>query len=624
MKTLYRLKPRVKLLKDFYVLDTETGTRYPDGSIQWKLHGRPESFQFGVIYGHNYCEVFKDIDEIRQALMHPRFKDKYIFMHNAEYDLNVLYDNIYKFDPNCVFNGKFICASNTSAKFADSTNIFGKIKLAEVGKMLGIRKPDLGDSNLFSVDGVGPAEINRCIKDCEITYEGLISIFTSAGDMKITQASLSMTYFRRFHQPHDIEYNENVNFFYDSYYGGRTEVFKLGPTNSSVEDVNSMYPYWMMKARFPNPKFLKCEISQGWQQSEFIKYFLNQILPTHEGLVYCTVKHKETDYGFLPTKIYKSGTQQRKCNSDKGKLVFPVGIFSGCWNLPEIRFALEKGTIEIVYIERIVYSQGMPSPFETYVKTLYGERLQAEKDNNAFQKYRVKIFMNSLYGKFAQRIDEETTYIDDVYDQWENIREMQVQGRVKKLMLFNSDPAIRKDAMLVLKSSKNITCSYAIPSFASYVTSYGRIMLLEKMLQYHGRKVTYCDTDSVFFENAVGIESEFHLGGWKLEDKIVTQINGLKDYKYVYYDKKKDVWVNDHNLKGVPKSADYIDGECQDIETRDFLPVGVYSYHNLLKTKEALRRNLSPGVLTKRIKKLKGTYDKRIVLSDGETKPIFL
>src|SRR3972149_788711 len=178
--------------------------------------------------------------------------------------------------------------------------------------------------------------------------------------------------------------------------------------------------------------------------------------------------------------------------------------------------------------------------------------------------------------------------------------------KLKQLMLFNH---IRNDAFLILHSNKGWTCSYSIPSFASYITSGGRVALLEKMLEYENRKIVYCDTDSVFFANSVGVENEYNLGGWKMEEKIVTEILGLKNYKYQYIDKLGNL-VKKHPIKGIPEKADFLDG--------------VYSYENLLKTKEALRRNLKPGVLIKRIKKLKGGYDKREVLSNGETKPIHL
>lgn len=577
---LRRLQPRRVLLKDFYVFDTETGKRNKDGSIQWHLNGRPESFIFGVIYGHNYQRIIYSVDEFKEAFKEDRFKNKIIFAHNAQYDLNTIYGNIYEFDREAIFNGKFICATNGVCRFADSSNIFGKIKLAKIGEMLGIKKPDLGDQNLFSKNGVTKDEINRCVTDCQIVYDGLIEIFHAASDIKITQASLSMTYFRRFHQPYDIEYNGLVNTFFDSYFGGRTEAFKIGKTHSSVIDANSMYPYIMKNISFPNPKYLKEENNIS------IKYFINQILPHYEGNAEIEVEHKATKFGFLPYK------------NDQGKLLFPVGKFKGCWNMPEIRFALERGAIKIKRIGRVVYAERMPSPFQSFVDTLYIERF---KTQNPFEIHRIKIFMNSLYGKFAQKIDEDVIYIDDIEKKWDTIQHYQAKGLFKKLIMFNKE---RMDAFLILKSSKFFTIPHAIPSFSSYITTGARIHLLKQMIALEGHNVVYCDTDSVFFENAINIENETDLGGWKIEDKIVTGIYGLKNYTYI--DKEG---LERHRIKGVPSKA---------IETGH----NFFEYENLLNTKEALRRGLLPGILTKRTKQISGKYDKRIVLENGETKPI--
>jgi len=573
-------------------MDTETGVKHKDGSIQWLLRGRPDAFQFGVIYGHNYTKVIYTLKEFHETLLEPRFKNRYVFGHNIIYDLNVLYDNIYAIDPTAVFNGKFICATNGNCRFADSMNVFGRVPLKKIGEMLGIKKPDLGDQNMFSKHGIGKDEINRCVQDCVITWEGLINIFQGAGDMKITGPSLAMSYFRRFHQPHNIDYNENVLHFFDSYYGGRTEAFKIGATNASVIDVNSMYPWVMRNATFPNPKYLKTE------NQVFPSHFYNQILPHYEGLIYCQVFHNtETPYGFLPYK--------RALGSGGNKLIFPVGRFKGCWCFPEIRYALECGAIEIENIERVVYAERMPSPFESYVDTLFEQKLKASLpgSGNQFEVDRVKHLLTDLYGKFAQKIDEESIYIADIDKEYDRIKQSQLDGTFKKLVMFNPE---RSDAFLILKSGKAYTIPHQIPSFASYITSLARVHLLKQMIALHTRKVVYCDTDSVFFEIAAGVESEKQLGGWKLESKIVTEIRGLKNYSY-YKVGTPDTVIE--RIKGVPAKA---------VKGAD----GVYRYSNLMNTKEALRRGLEPGVLTERTKVMRGKYDKRVVFENGETKPI--
>ena len=212
--------------------------------------------------------------------------------------------------------------------------------------------------------------------------------------------------------------------------------------------------------------------------------------------------------------------------------------------------------------------------------------------------------MNSLYGKFAQRIDEETIYIRNVEKEMDFIQECQRKNKFIKLQMFNHE---RLDAFLIKKSSKNINLSYSIPSFASYITSFSRVHLLKKLLQLKNNGVVYCDTDSVFFEIDTSDADSKELGGWKIEAKIITEIRGLKNYKYIDPQTLKEKL----RLKGVPKNA---------VQTSE----NSFEYTNLMKPKEALRRNRDSGVLTKRTKTILGLYTKRIVLPDGNTKPIIL
>lgn len=582
MKRLHRLTPKVNQPKDFYVLDTETGEQ--EGKwIQWKLKARPEAFQFGVIHGYNYTKIFRNRKTMIQHLqLDPRFKDKYVFAHNMEYDGTVLYDNIYKFDPNAIFNGRLICFTNGHCRFADSMNIF-KTSVATLGELIGTAKTKLGNAKMRS-KSIGKSEINRCVIDCQIVWDALFSIFQQAGDVKITQASLSLIYYRRFHQPMHIDFDEkNVASFWDSYYGGRTEVFKLGPTHASVIDLNSAYPFAMKYCKFPNPKYLKVE------KSITTDYLINNLFPHYEGCVYATVKHKKTWIGYLPVKM-------------DNKLCFPTGTFKGCWNFNELKFALDQKAVTIISIKKVVYADRMPSPFESYVDKLYAERMASK---NEFEIFRIKIFMNSLYGKFAQRIAEESIYIEDIKKSLPMIRQHQKNGTFKSLQLFNPK---RNDAFMVISSKKGQHVSHSIPSFASYITSYVRVIVLKQLLKMKSCRPVYCDTDSIFYEIDRGFKNSYELGGWKKESKIVYQIDGLKNYHYKDL-KKADEMI--HRIKGVPKKATLVD-------------TNTFEYYDLMKTKEALRRGLVAGVLTKRKKVITSKYDKRQVFDGGATKPVLV
>lgn len=595
MKTLFKLRPHTKPKTDFFVFDTETVKR-KGNRVKYDLRAKSDAFYFGVIYGHNFTKIIYSIKEFITEFQDERYHKKKVFAHNAEYDLSVVFDNIYDFDPKAIFNGKFICATNGNCMFADSMNIY-PTSVKKIGSMLGKEKGQLNAGNIdhwFDISkGVPSKDINYCIRDCEIVFDALFLAFEFAGQIKITQASLSLAYFKRYHLPFNIKHNPNLTKeFFKSYYGGRTECFKMGKTLSRVIDVNSMYPF-AMKKDFPNPLSLRKFSPLKPESKTTIKKFIS-LIKKYEGTATIKVIHKEYWLGFLPVRHNK-------------KLIFPIGEFSGSWNFPEIRFALEHNIIEIISVDSYTYGSKMKSPFISFVDHLYSERF---KTNNEFDIYRIKIYMNSLYGKLAQRILEESTYLKDINSPESNvlIEKHQKECTFIKIQSFNFE---RSDAFLITKSKQGEALPYSIPSFASYVTSYGRIQLLKKLIDNKHNTPVYCDTDSIFLENlppepiTLKTSNIPILGAWKLEDKIVTNIRGLKNYEYLENDEPKRA------LKGVPKTA---------IEIRP----NVWEYFNLTKTKESLRRQIESGIKIKRTKVLKEIYDKRIVLENGETNPIEL
>lgn len=606
---LWRLKESTKLCTDFYVFDTETGVRRKNGVIQWCLDARQDKFIFGVIYGYNFHKIIYTVEEMRAEFLDKRYKGKKVFAHNAQYDLNVCYGNIFDFDPKAIFNGKFISATNGNCTFADSMNIFVGLSVAAIGKMMKNDKLGMTEKSDYSetdwtITKERNRSINGCTRDCQIIWDALVNMFEFAGDIKITQASLSMTYYRRYHQPYHIDHNENTKFFWKSYYGGRCEAFKIGKTQSKVIDVNSMYPYWMKHSKFPNPRTLKHEVNMP------IKTFM-RYLKWYEGCVYCEIHHEKTYIGYLPYK------------NENGKLIFPVGTFSGWFNFNELRFALESGVVTIRKIFDVVYSEPMESPFVSYVDTLQAMKYNAQVEENKFEEDRAKRFSNSLYGKFAQHIDEESIYIRDMNESFDLIQKYQREGKFMRIVCFNKK---RNDAFIFVKPTRQIALAHAIPSFASYITSAARVHLLKQMLEMKHNKVVYCDTDSIFYEIDLGFTSDLSLGGWKVENKIITNIKGLKNYKYIEPKKSEfEVW----KVKGVPVNKGrmtklFIDDEFIEVPTVEQIAENTFRYYNLVKSKEALRRGIEPGVLTERIKVVKNKYDKRIVYDNGETEPIEL
>ncbi len=583
MKELKPTRRTKKLLDDFFVFDTETGDTLANGNVKWKLDARPESFIFGCVFGKNYKRVITSVREFQQEFQHPRYKGKKVFAHNAEYDLNCIFGNIYQFDNEAIFNGRFISATNGNCMFADSLNIY-KASVKDIGEKMGYPKLELG-SNLESKGGYTQKDVEYCFRDCEIVWFALYKIFEESGAIKITQASLSLNLFRTKFLGWGIKHNENVSVFWETYYGGRCEAFVLGDVEAQVIDVNSMYPAIMRSIQFPDPSKIceekKCSIKR-----------LPMLLSSFEGCINATVTHEKNWMGYLPVKR-------------ENKLIFPVGTFSGWWNFNEFKFALDAGVIEVNQINEIFYAPRIESPFKNYVDSLYAQRLSSTDD---LEIERIKIFMNSLYGKFGARLKEQNIYLPDWRAAAPLIKEHLRNGTYITLLLFNAE---RDDGFLVVKSKQGIgdnAMSYSIPSFASYVTSAARVKLLEKgiELKSKGFNPVYCDTDSWFYNSTKEYQSEKELGLWKVENKKITRIIGLKNYEFI--DNKGE---KKRKLKGVPKNAEKLD-------TNNF------KFFSMVRTKESLRRNIDSGIFVERKKRLNLNYDKRVVNKDGSTKPFEL
>ena len=568
MKTLHKLKEKESLFNDFYVFDTETKG----------LRAKSDAFVFGVVYGWNYIKVIYTVKDFQKEFLKPRYKNKKVFAHNLEYDGGVIYDNIYDVDNKAIFNNRLICFTNGNCLFADSVNIY-PTSVKKLGEIINLEKLEIEDKYKegSEIKEVTQKMIDYCIRDCEIVYKALYEIFVKVGSIKITIAGLAMDFFRRKHQPFNIDYNEKFgNYFHLSYYGGRTECFKIGKTKAVCYDINSMYPWAMKYTYFPNPRNLSIRIGVP------VKSFINHYLKYYEGVAEVELFHVEHYFGFLPFR-------------HDGKLLFPTGNLKGFWNFNELRYAIEKGIISIKHVKRIIYAQRMKSPFIKYVDELYNEKSSAQSE---LEKEVAKKLLNSLYGKFAQRINTENIYISNIDTEYETIKEYARKKKLLKIIPFNNE---RKDCFITVKSNRGYMY-HSIPLFSSYITSASRIYLLDFLLKYQNKIPVYCDTDSIFFEIDPNIKGTNELGDWKKEDKTVVEIRGLKNYSYLSNGKRLD------KIKGVKKTAVKIgDG---------------YHYKSLVRTKEALRRNIEPGIEIEREKILKLTYDKRKVLKNGTTTTI--
>lgn len=590
MAIVKRLKKKKRKI-DFWILDTET----------WGFEPTPENLAFGILMNEHFSYVFYNKDEFI-LLLETKVKKGIIFAHNAEYDLSAIFGNMYQnLDNKSIFNGKFISAEYKKIRFADSFNIY-PFAASKIGELLNYEKGVTPEKFIKALrdEPILKSDIEYCYRDCKIIHEGLNEFFHETGRVSLTIGSAAMYYFRTQYMEYDFIYNEKLsdNFFL-SYYGGRTEAFTIGAIRTSeqcsVYDINSLYPSSMYNAKFPDISSLK------YKENLSVAQFLT-LLNRYEGCATIKVKHANTYLGYLP---YKGD-----------KLLFPTGIFYTSVNFNEIRYALEKNVIEILEVSNVTYAHGIESPFKEFVGDNFGKRKNSKSE---IRKMILKLLLNNLYGKFAMRKKYTNEYFETIPHEFlEELRRKKTYYTVKNFS------ALRDDCFIEYENVQFEKSYFAIAVFASYITSYSRVKLLDGLV--HNQKgLKYCDTDSLFItEEPKNLKIGLELGEYKKEDKNIKHIYGLKNYLYTTSEGEEK-----RKLKGVNKMGTqvYDSNTIKKEIGKDVIIEKGYDYFlqpRYIKTKEGLRRGIKTGMNTTSLKVIKNNYDKRVICDNGRTKPIIL
>lgn len=445
--------------------------------------------------------------------------------HNLQYDLvNTFKACDYVFIDRLMFASRLIKATltNVSGKtlyFLDSGSFFPG-SLYEMGQILGIDKLE------------GSAFDEKYIEiDAKIVYTFMAKMQARMNmdgiNMVATVGSMAMADFRT-NYLYRNQGTHNTQLCLDAYFGGRVEVFYKGDYEGSIydADINSCYPFVMRHREYPDTATI--EPSR---------------ISTHRfGVGKFTVRIPNNT--FIPPLPYHSA---------EGRLFFPVGDVQGTWTYAEVRYAASRGAI--ILDECIGEGTNVAcTPFVDFVDTNYAARMKAEaaislardraenifkaavkklqldaeaEDMNAgccpfedrlllktsrhrtmalliydlekekkkasrdydaeFEKLFMKSKMNNLYGKFSQNRD-----MNEMTRQKKSVRECERLGA-------HVETVLGPFYQYVIKRAKPpVTANYM---WGTYVTSYARLSLLERMNAVHdaGGTLLYCDTDSILF-----------------------------------------------------------------------------------------------------------------------------
>ena len=209
-----------------------------------------------------------------------------------------------------------------------------------------------------------------------------------------TIAGAALRAFERNFMPEDVILQRRPNeqwkndFERKAFRGGRVEVFQRGEVCVQSYDVNSMYPSIMKDIQIPNVSKTKY---LGKDKSDEI---IQRVNDGEVLCVECTVHVDENEYiGPLP---YTS--------EPEGKLIFPVGTFSGVWTSVELKNAIDYGRTTILSVERALYYPEVFPMFKEYATTMMEERAKARKEGNEELAFMYKLMGTLCSGNSASDI----------------------------------------------------------------------------------------------------------------------------------------------------------------------------------------------------------------------------
>lgn len=350
-----------------------------------------------------------------------------------------------------------------------------------------------------------------------------------------------------------------------SYFGGRTEIFKLicevGPLYEY--DVNSLYPYVMRENYFP--------INKGVYTFEYEKNFL--------GIYQCKVICPEGEYLPCLGIIHE------------GKYVFPKGAFVGYFTSVEMEYSKSKGyKIEVI---DGYYFPNKEKLFANYVDNLYAIRLKSKK--NSVDDILAKLLMNSLYGRFGMNLEKEN--IEFVPRLGNKDMEIIIKSGKESFGLFKKPT--------VLKSFTHV-------AIASFVTAYARIHMHKLMypIQDH---IYYTDTDSIFTTKKMKDGKE--LGQLKLENTYDSAVF-LLPKTYIANGVKKKIAMKGFDKR---KIQEFTFEDFKHALEGDMKRLRIKVDSKFATFKSAMRKGEFLVMLKESSKQLRSRYDKREIIKKGKS-----
>lgn len=406
--------------------------------------------------------------------------------------------------------------------------------VADWGKVFGVPKLKMPADD-------APMEewVTYCMRDTEIVmimWDNLLKFLDEhdLGNFQLTKASLAMTAFKhRFARRQIIIHHDDraVPHERDSYHGGRFEAIQVGDFDNGLYynlDITSMY---------------------GWIESLYhLPYELRgytdhaDLRTLKAGLErFSVIANVRVDVP-VPVFPFRVGN----------KVTYPVGEFTTTLCTPEIVHALKHDWIKEVGSLTWYYQDAILADYAKYFLEL--KQTYEDTDNKPMRQL-TKLYLNSLYGKFAQHGFEDSVIGECALDDY-----MIINSYDKVTQSYSQELHYGGKIHQVIETSLGYNSFVAI---ASHITAFGRMYLWLLMQTAGMDHVYHVATDSLIVDKA-GYEAlrDFIKPGVPgyLKLEATSQVIQIRDVNDLTFDGKD-------KIKGVSKTATRIGANDYEIET---------------------------------------------------------
>lgn len=481
------------MAREIWVADSET--------TPFKFKRVPEPFIWGAYNGEEYHEF----EHTRDFVNFMSDKEVICYAHNAgKFDWHFITDHIDTYEPLTVIAGRLAKFKIGACEFRDSYNI--------IPAPLSAYKKDEIDYALFEpeVRGAHMDEIREYLKsDCVYLYE-MVTNFVETYGLHLTQAGAAM---KTWLKMSGHKKPRTSSHYYDElapyYYGGRTQCFQKGEINKpfSVIDIVSAYPRAMMDYH-------------PWGEEYSVETSLDGM--SDDEISRSLIKLEANATGCFPLRS-KDGLN---FPDDGERYTFTV---TG-W---EYLAARDTDTLDDPHVKEVCIFEEKIN-FEDYIKHFFAIKEQAgammkmlSASNPEYSRWAslylfAKLFLNSLYGKFASNPDNYEEFMTIPADLIDAAKE---DG-------WNYCKLLDENTAVVVRPLPEEKQSYINVAVAASITGWVRAYLWRSIVKTNGTML-YCDTDSIAAHDISGIELGEKLGDWEFEaDCTYAAIAGKKLYAF--------------------------------------------------------------------------------------------